>query len=55
MDDTELYTTLLGIRPPWRVTRVRVNMAAERVDVWLRGGAEDEVPLCALPGAGGGV
>ena len=35
MDDTELYTTLLGIAPPWRVTRVTVNMAAERVDVWL--------------------
>ncbi len=28
MDDTELYTKLLGITPPWRVTRVTVDMAA---------------------------
>ena len=35
MDDTELYTKLLGITPPWRVTRVTVNMAAERIDVWV--------------------
>jgi transposase len=35
VDDTELYTTLLGIAPPWRVTRVTVNMAAERIDVWV--------------------
>ena len=35
MDDTELYTKLLGITPPWRVTQVTVNMAAERIDVWV--------------------
>jgi len=35
MEDTELYTMLLGIRPPWRVTKVRVDMTAERVDVWV--------------------
>jgi hypothetical protein len=35
VDDTELYTRLLGITPPWRVTRVTVNMAAERIDVWV--------------------
>lgn len=35
MDDTELYTRLLGITPPWRVTRVTVDMAAERIDVWV--------------------
>ena len=35
MDDTELYTQLLGIAPPWRVTRVTVNMSAERIDVWV--------------------
>jgi hypothetical protein len=33
MDDTELFTKLLGIQPPWRVTRVTVDMAAERIDV----------------------
>lgn len=39
MDDTELYTKLLGITLPWRVTRVAVDMAAQRIDVWV-----DEVP-----------
>jgi transposase len=35
MEDTELYTKLLGITPPWRVTRVSVDVAAERIDVWV--------------------
>lgn len=35
MDDTQLFTQLLGITPPWRVTQVTVNMAAERIDVWV--------------------
>jgi len=35
MEDTELYSTLLGITPPWRVTQVVVDMAAERIDVWV--------------------
>jgi transposase len=46
VDDTALYTKLLGITPPWRVTRVTVDIAAERIDVWL-----EEAPgtqfLCA--------
>src|SRR3990170_2432034 len=28
MEDTALYTLLLGIQPPWRVTRVEVGLAA---------------------------
>src|SRR3989304_4548697 len=35
MEDTELYTMLLGITSPWRVTKVMVNMPAERIDVWV--------------------
>lgn len=35
MEDTELYTMLLGIRTPWRVTKVLVDMTVERVDVWV--------------------
>jgi len=35
VDDTELYTKLLGITPPWRVTRVSVDIAAARIDVWV--------------------
>jgi len=53
MDDTELYTTLLGIRPPWRVTRVQVNMAAERVDVWVEEAPGTKFPCasCRAPAA----
>ncbi len=40
MDDTELYSKLLGIAPPWRVARVGVNVAAERVEVWI-----EEAPI----------
>jgi len=39
MDDTQLFTKLLGIAPPWRAMKVTVNMAAERIDVWA-----DEAP-----------
>ena len=51
MDDTELYTKLLGIAPPWRVTRVSVDMAAERVNVWVEEAAGTKFPCpgCAVP------
>jgi transposase len=35
MDDTELFAKLLRIAAPWRVTRVTVNVPAERIDVWV--------------------
>jgi len=35
MQDTELYTALLGLRSPWRVREVRLDLAADRVDVWV--------------------
>ena len=44
MDDTELYAKLLGIAAPWRVTRVTVNVPAERIDVWV-----DEAPGTKFP------
>jgi hypothetical protein len=44
MDDTALCTTLLAIWPPCRVRRVHVNMAAERVDVWV-----EEAPGTMFP------
>jgi transposase len=44
MEDTELFSQLLGIRPPWRVTRVAVELAAERIDVWV-----EEVPGSKFP------
>jgi transposase len=35
MRDVELYSHLLGLRPPWSVTRVELTLAEQRVDVWL--------------------
>ncbi len=51
MDDTELYTKLLGIPPPWRVTRVTVGLAAERIDVSLEEAAGMRFPCatCTAP------
>lgn len=51
MEDTELYTMLLGIKPPWRVTKVVVNMAAERIDVWVEEapGTKFSCAVCAKP------
>ena len=48
MEDTELFTKLLGIQPPWRVTRVQVTMAAERIDVWVEEMPGTQFP-CAVP------
>src|SRR3990172_4921772 len=35
MQDTELYSALLGLRHPWRVREVRLDLAGDRVDVWV--------------------
>jgi transposase len=35
MEDTQLYTMLLGIKFPWLVTKVQVVMELNRVDVWV--------------------
>lgn len=50
MEDTALFTLLLGIRPPWRVTRVEVALPAERIDVWV-----EEAPGTQFPCAGCGT
>jgi transposase len=34
MQDTELYGYLLGLKSPWTVERVNVDVTGERVDVW---------------------
>ncbi len=44
MEDTALFTMLLGIQPPWCVTRVQVTLAADRLDVWV-----EEVPGTKFP------
>jgi len=35
MKDTELYAALLKLHHPWRVREVKLDLAAERIDVWL--------------------
>jgi len=35
MRDIELYHHLLGLQPPWSVTRVELASSEQRVDVWL--------------------
>lgn len=48
MEDTQLYTMLLGIKFPWRVNKVQVDMALNRVDVWVEGvqGARFPCAVC---------
>ncbi len=35
MEATQLYAMLLGITFPWQVNRVAVDMASNRIDVWI--------------------
>ena len=35
MRDTTLYQHLLGLTEPWSVTRVDLDVATQRVDVWV--------------------
>jgi transposase len=36
MEDKELYAALLGIRYPWRVDKVALDMKKKRVNVWVK-------------------
>jgi hypothetical protein len=36
MRDTQFYSTLLGLKDPWKVPKVVVDFAAGRVDVWIK-------------------
>ena len=44
MEDTQLYAMLLGIKFPWKINRVHVDMASNRIDVWI-----EEAPGTKLP------
>ncbi len=35
MDDRSLYEQLLGLKSPWKVTSVALDMPKERVDVFV--------------------
>jgi transposase len=53
MDDTELYANLLEITTLWRLTRVTVNVPAERIDVRVEEspGTQFLCPTCREPAA----
>jgi len=36
MEGTQLYAILLGIKFPWKVNRVQVDMASNRIDIWVK-------------------
>jgi transposase len=48
MDDRTLYAAILGIAPPWEVTRVELDDTAKAVHVWLeaRSGTTFACPEC---------
>jgi len=50
MQDTELYEKLLGIKNPWKVTKVELDSAAGRVDVWVNDfpGTKWDCPECKI-------
>jgi transposase len=53
MQDTELYRHILGIQSPWKVARVALDMAKQRIDVFVERerGSRLPCPVCgaALP------
>ena len=48
MQDTEFYKEVLGLPDPWRVGKVKLDLAASRVDVWVEeaGGTKWSCPEC---------
>ena len=48
MKDTELYAALLRLGPPWRIGGVKLDLAADRVDIWIEEapGAKWSCPEC---------
>ena len=52
MRDTEFYEALLGLRDPWRVTKVKLDSVTGRVDVWIEGrsGVKWNCPECENKG-----
>ena len=53
MRDTELYRHLLGLVDPWSIGRVELDIAAQRVDVWVEHprGRKWPCPECGKEGA----
>jgi transposase len=53
MRDTNLYQHLLGLKEPWTVNRVDLDVAAQRVDVWVEHptGLQWPCPECGVLGS----
>ena len=51
MQDTALYQYLLGLKSPWTVSRVNLDVNEQRVDIWAEhvGDATWTCPHCAEP------
>lgn len=52
MEDKELYTALLGIKHPWRVDKVKLDLPNNRIDVWVTEieGLKWKCPVCGQIG-----
>lgn len=52
MKDTELYQAMLGLKDPWRVREVVLDVSGGRVDVWIedRSGVKWSCPECGQKG-----
>ena len=40
MQDTKLFETILGLQVPWRISRVALDTATQRVDLWVEHAAD---------------
>ena len=52
MEDKEMYAALLGIKHPWRVDKVKLDLNRNRVDVWVKEieGLKWKCPVCGQNG-----
>ena len=55
MEDRLLYAKLLGIEFPWLISRVHVDMPAERIDVWVEEASGARFACAAVPTGRAGV
>jgi transposase len=44
MQDTKLFETILGLRPPWHISRVVLDTKEQRVDLWAEHSAQARWP-----------
>jgi transposase len=47
MRDTDLYSKILGIESPWRVTGVDLRLSGGEVEVQVEYGGEIRCPVCS--------